>query len=94
MATDVDQTYLAAGSSAAQDRRWWMGRQVRSAGIFVLSLAIGLAVWQLISLQYDIYFFPSPADAWTAFRELAADGTLASSTIDSARRILIGWVWG
>src|SRR5262249_30062108 len=93
MSTEVTQKYLASGT-AAQDRKWWMVRHVKSAGVFLLSLAIGLIAWQLISLQYDVYFFPSPADAWSAFRELAEDGTLASSTIDSARRILIGWGLG
>ena len=93
MSTEVNQKYLASGT-AAQDRRSWMVRHVKSAGVFLLSLAIGLIAWQLISLQYNVYFFPSPADAWSAFRELAEDGTLASSTIDSARRILIGWGLG
>ena len=93
MSTEVTQKYLASGS-AAQDQKWWMVRHLKSAGVFLLSLAIGLIAWQLISLQYDVYFFPSPADAWSAFRELAEDGTLASSTIDSARRILIGWGLG
>lgn len=93
MSTEGNQTHLTS-ASPAQDQKWWMRPNVRSIGVFALSLAIGLTAWQLVSLQYDIYFFPSPADAWRAFRELAEDGTLVSSTIDSARRILIGWGLG
>src|SRR3954467_14312922 len=91
MSKEVTPTYLGS-RSPDQYRR--VARTTRSASVFALSLAVGMAAWQLISLQYSVYFFPSPAATWIAFRELADDGTLAASTMDSARRILIGWTLG
>lgn len=93
MSTEADRTY-PAGRLPARHERWWTFRAVRSTAAFMLSLAIGLIAWQLISAQYSVYYFPSPAATWAAFRELAQDGSLVTSTIDSARRILIGWGLG
>lgn len=77
-------------------RRAWRRMRVpwRAIGMFVLSLAFGLLAWQLLSMRYSVDFLPSPAETWTATRELAKDGTLLTSTVASARRILIGWGLG
>lgn len=93
MTMEVNRTYPVSGPKAWY-QRWWAVQPVRSTVIFALSLAIGLVVWQLISIKYGVYFFPSPSETWVAFKELAEDGSLATSTIDSARRILVGWGLG
>lgn len=66
----------------------------RAAGVHAISLAAGLLVWQLVSLRFSSFYFPSPGETWTAGRELWQDGTLVESIVASARRILIGWGLG
>jgi ABC-type nitrate/sulfonate/bicarbonate transport system permease component len=61
---------------------------------FALSVLIGIGIWQLVSMNYDAVFMPSPPETWDAAVELARDGTLSDSIIASMRRILIGWAVG
>ena len=66
----------------------------REVVTYTVSLAAGIAVWHLISLTQTSFFFPSPGETWTAFRELWSDGTWTASIWASARRILTGWAMG
>jgi len=60
----------------------------------LVSIAAGLAVWQLASLRVPPLFLPSPLDTWEGFLELLDDGTLATSILASSGRILVGWGLG
>lgn len=93
MVTRASRADAATGASRRSFRAP-LKRWLKSTGFFTLSLVLGLAGWQLISMRYTVYFFPSPEETWIAFRELVADGSFAVSAIASGRRILIGWSLG
>jgi taurine transport system permease protein len=96
MAVQQDSSQLGGAAPAAGRRtRGWRRRiDPGSIGLFVISIAAGLLVWQLLSQRYSATFLPSPAETWEGTRELAEDGTLLDSVIASSRRILIGWGLG
>ncbi|MGE0800847.1 MAG: ABC transporter permease [Lautropia sp.] len=58
------------------------------------SISAGVAVWHLVSRNVNPMFLPSPAATLASARELLEDGTLPSSVIASAWRILLGWSAG
>jgi NitT/TauT family transport system permease protein len=60
----------------------------------VVSIAAGLAIWQLMSLRVPPLFLPSPVETWEGFLELLEDGTLGTSILASGARILVGWGLG
>ncbi|MFD0689193.1 ABC transporter permease [Actinomadura fibrosa] len=67
---------------------------LRTAGMYAISIIIGIGVWQLLAMRYGSALVASPAQTLKAARELASDGTLGNSVIASGRRILIGWGLG
>lgn len=75
-------------------RRWRRRVPVAAFLTYAASLAAGVLVWELLSRRYTTVFLPSPGETFQAARELAADGTLASSITASAQRIAIGWSLG
>ena len=68
--------------------------RIRTVGMYLISIAIGIGVWQLVAMKYGSALVASPAQTVTAAKELASDGTLLNSVIASGRRILIGWGLG
>jgi NitT/TauT family transport system permease protein len=68
--------------------------RLRTPVLYAVSIAIGLAVWQLVAMRYGSSLVASPADTAVAAKDLAVDGTLLNSVIASSRRILIGWGLG
>lgn len=54
-------------------------------------LADRFLFWGLGSLQYDEIFLPSPAETWTAIKELVSNGTLWADIAASVNRVLKGW---
>ena len=66
----------------------------RALVTYVVSVAAGLALWELVSRRYTPLFLPSPGETWTAAKELWRDGTWLDAVVASARRILIGWGLG
>ncbi|GLZ07927.1 ABC transporter permease [Actinomadura sp. NBRC 104412] len=85
----------AATPSVEEPRRpGAVAGRLRSLGMFVVSIAAGIAVWQLLAMRYGSALVASPGQTLSAARELAADGTLGNSVIASSRRILIGWGLG
>ncbi|MCO6005267.1 ABC transporter permease [Actinoallomurus purpureus] len=68
--------------------------RLRTVGMYMLSIAIGVGVWQLVAMRYGSALVASPAQTLVAAKDLAADGTLLNSVIASSRRILIGWGLG
>lgn len=66
----------------------------RTALLWIASAAIGLAVWSFLAWWYGPTTIASPAEVWTAAKELAESGVLWTSIWASAQRILIGWSLG
>lgn len=97
MSTEVKPAVGAAEAAPpiATQRRHRRGEgRLGSLGLFALSIALGLLVWQLLGSYYSATFLPSPAETFDGARELLADGTLLSSIVASSRRILVGWGLG
>jgi NitT/TauT family transport system permease protein len=93
----AEGTSRMGGTAPTPDRRrpsWRERLSLGSLGLFALSILLGLAVWQVLSMQYTATFLPSPAETWDGAKDLAADGTLLESVIASSRRILVGWGLG
>ncbi|MDH6626200.1 taurine transport system permease protein [Streptomyces sp. LBL] len=84
----------AVGPKATRGSARAVARTLRTTGMYVLSVLIGLVVWQLLATKYGPSLVASPTQTLSAARELAADGTLTNSIIASGRRILIGWGLG
>ncbi|MDT0301361.1 ABC transporter permease [Streptomonospora wellingtoniae] len=68
-------------------------RPRRSHVLNLASLAIGLAVWALVSL-FGIADLPGPLAVASRAVEMAADGTLAGDLAASLRRVFIGFALG
>lgn len=91
-----------AGGDAATVRRWNRPRQLvavlhrcRSLAYTVVSVVLGLAVWQLLSaFVVDPFFLPAPRTVATAFWDLTKAGTLPRYTEVSLKRIFAGWLIG
>lgn len=92
----MSKNILEIQEDNAGKRRRGLARKslASSFATFLLSVVLGLLAWQLISLPYTAYFFPSPLQTWESFRELAADGVLSESIMASGSRIIIGWSLG
>ncbi|MFG1951860.1 ABC transporter permease [Micromonospora sp. NPDC048830] len=65
--------------------------QARRTGSFLVSIVLGLAVWQFFAWYMGPTLVSSPATTWGAAVELARDGTLLESCLVSLQRIMIGW---
>ncbi|WP_030741210.1 ABC transporter permease [Streptomyces sp. NRRL F-5135] len=78
------------------DRRPVRGavRGLRTAGLSVVSVLVGIGIWQLLAMSYGASLVASPQATLSAAVALARDGTLTNSVIASGRRILIGWGLG
>ena len=68
---------------------WDLSLKVIKTGI--VSWLIVFLFWGLGSLQYDEIFLPSPAETWTAIKELVSNGTLWADIAASVSRVLKGW---
>jgi NitT/TauT family transport system permease protein len=62
--------------------------------MYLVSVAIGVTVWQLLAMRYGPGLVASPKATVIAAKDLTADGTLPNSVIASSRRIFIGWGLG
>jgi taurine transport system permease protein len=83
-----------ATPDTARRRPSALAGRLRSLGMFAVSIAAGVGVWQLLAMRYGSALVASPGQTASAARELAADGTLTNSVIASSRRILVGWGLG
>lgn len=63
----------------------------QNAATFVLSIVLGIGIWQVAAMFSGPTILASPAETFTAAIELARDGRLWDSTYISLQRILIGW---
>ena len=69
-------------------------RGVSRIGLVILSLLLGLALWQLCAMAYGPLLFASPEETALAAAELASNGTLQQAALVSLSRIGIGWALG
>ncbi|MEV6702661.1 ABC transporter permease [Streptomyces sp. NPDC051453] len=96
--TTTDTPTPATGSGPGERPRRAVGagtrRGLRTAGVYTLSVLVGLGIWQLLAMKYGSSLLASPKETVSAAGELAGDGTLLKSVIASSRRILIGWGLG
>jgi NitT/TauT family transport system permease protein len=60
----------------------------------IVSIALGLAVWEFLSRRVNPVFLPSPMTTWNSVGELTGDGTLWRAIVASSQRILEGWGMG
>lgn len=67
---------------------------LRRAGLFVVSIVLGLIVWQVVASHFGPALVASPSQTWQGAVDLSADGTLWQSIWASSRRIFIGWALG
>lgn len=71
-----------------------LAESARRVVLFLISISLGLLVWQLLASYYGPALVASPSQTWQAAVDLSADGTLWQSIWASSRRILIGWSLG
>ena len=74
-----------------KDNRRLVGRR---PALFVISILLGLGVWQVVASYYGPALVSSPGQTWSAAVELAKDGTLWKSITASSQRIALGWGLG
>ena len=70
------------------------GVRLSSIGLVAISIAAGLAIWQVLALSFPPIFLPSPLATLHAVGELTDDGTLWRAILASTLRITAGWAMG
>ncbi|MCL7456212.1 ABC transporter permease [Micromonospora echinofusca] len=88
--TVPDRTRAAATTSPRRNR--WP--RLTRVGLSVLSVLLGVLIWDLVSRNYTAFFLPSPRLTLDGAVELVRDGTLWDSVSASSTRILTGWLLG
>ena len=82
-----------AESHGVTDSKYKKDRPLKVIKTGIVSWLIVFLFWGLGSLQYDEIFLPSPAETWTAIKELVSNGTLWADIAASVNRVLKGWDW-
>src|SRR5581483_10669901 len=90
---DTNSRAVAAATDSAPARPFFDTRLGRALTALV-SVGLGLLIWQLLSLRVRPLFLPSPALTLQAVGELWDDGTLIQSIGASLARIMAGWSLG
>lgn len=67
---------------------------LRTVMMYIASAVIGLTVWSILAWWYGPTTIASPAEVWSATKELSDSGVLWTSIQASGQRILIGWSLG
>ncbi|GIJ34522.1 ABC transporter permease [Micromonospora sediminimaris] len=95
MSVDVRTVAERTGRTEPNPARRRRNRpRLTRVGLSVLSVALGIVIWDLVSRNYTAFFLPSPLLTWRGAVELVQDGTLWSSVNASSTRILTGWGLG
>ena len=79
-----------ARKSAATGR----SKFIKATLMYAASAAIGLGIWSFLAWWYGPTTIASPAEVWSATKELWESGVLWASITASGQRILIGWTLG
>ncbi|MBQ1075467.1 ABC transporter permease [Micromonospora sp. C31] len=90
-APTVPDRTRASAPSAPRRNRW---ARLTRIGLSVLSVLLGVLIWDLVSRNYTAFFLPSPRLTLEGAVELVRDGTLWDSVSASSTRILTGWLLG
>ncbi|MFV2018112.1 ABC transporter permease [Micromonospora sp. LOL_023] len=94
MAVEVRDPSTTRATDRPRRRRSPGRRQQTRILLSVLSVLLGVLIWDLVSRNYTAFFLPSPRLTWQGTVELAANGTLWDSIWASSQRILSGWGLG
>ncbi|MFV2103503.1 ABC transporter permease [Micromonospora sp. LOL_024] len=95
MSVDVRSRAERAGRDEPGPTRRRRSRpRLARVGLSVLSVVLGIVIWDLVSRNYTAFFLPSPLLTWRGAVDLVQDGTLWSSVSASSTRILTGWALG
>ena len=89
----MTEAVQVAPPKLASSRLGWLPGW-EQVGLAIISILGGLLCWQVASQYTSPLFLPSPADTWTAARELFEDGTLVRAILASSARIASGWALG
>ena len=95
--TTVDtptESYRAAAPPDASPGRTFLASRLGRVLTGFVSVALGVLIWQLLSLRFPPLFLPSPMLTLQAVGELWDDGTLLQSIGASLARIMAGWSLG
>ncbi|GGB18489.1 ABC transporter permease [Flexivirga endophytica] len=84
----------ASDKSRRRGQKPNMTGSLRRGGLFIVSIVLGLVVWQLVASHFGPALVASPSETWQGAADLWADGTLWQSIWASSRRIFIGWALG
>jgi NitT/TauT family transport system permease protein len=87
----VPEHTRAATTTGPRRNRW---PRLTRIGLSVLSVLLGVLIWDLVSRNYTAFFLPSPRLTLDGAVELVRDGTLWDSVSASSTRILTGWLLG
>ncbi|MEV4467615.1 ABC transporter permease [Micromonospora echinofusca] len=90
-APTVPDRTRAAAPTGPRRNRW---PRLTRIGLSVLSVLLGVLIWDLVSRNYTAFFLPSPRLTLDGAVELVRDGTLWDSVSASSTRILTGWLLG
>ncbi|GAA1519555.1 ABC transporter permease [Sphaerisporangium rubeum] len=90
MAVDLESTPKLSAPPGRAGRR----RRVPGFVYPVVSVLLGLLIWNLVSMNYTSFFLPSPKLTWDGAVELIKDGTLWQAMTASSGRIFAGWALG
>ncbi|MGC4791762.1 ABC transporter permease [Micromonospora sp. DT178] len=90
-APTVPDRTRASATTAPRRNRW---PRLTRIGLSVLSVLLGVLIWDLVSRNYTAFFLPSPRLTLDGAVELIRDGTLWDSVSASSTRILTGWLLG
>ncbi len=69
---------------------------IRKIGFLVLSVLVGLALWQLFTTfsQIPSFIFPSPSEVWNRLILVLKDGSLLKHTLITLQEVVFGLVLG
>ncbi len=88
------QTTAAPAKAVPGHARGPRKLQLKGPLLYVVSILLGLGVWQVIAMASGPDMVSSPRATFDAAVELIGDGTLGTSVWASLKRIALGWALG
>ena len=72
------------------------GENLRKIGFLILSIVVGLILWQLFTAYSDIpsFIFPAPKNVWNRLITVIADGSLLYHTLITFQEVVLGLLLG
>jgi NitT/TauT family transport system permease protein len=94
MALDAATEMASSRRSRAAGASPFAVPTVRRWTIYVISIALGIIAWSLLSLRFPPIFLPSPLLTMQTLFQTLATGELEQNALVSLMRILAGWALG